>query len=144
MLEPTIDFALSPLARARICRALVVAAMGAVAGSAWADQDVMSSDGQWKLHAKMPDTLAVKKPTEALIDVTPAAGGKGCPNLGSVVFEMPSHGHGGDMAPQSMSMDGCKFHVTDLSASMGGSWRLRLVLKSGDKSSNADFTVAAK
>jgi hypothetical protein len=144
MFKPIIASKLSPASRANLCRAALVAALGAVAGTAWADQDVMSSDGQWKLHAKMPDALTVKKSAEALIDVTPAAGGKGCPALGSVVFEMPAHGHGGDMAPQSMTMDGCKFHVTDLSASMGGSWRLRLVLKNGDKSSNADFTVPAK
>jgi hypothetical protein len=38
----------------------------------------------------------------------------------------------------------CRFHVTKLTPSMGGEWRLRLVLKDGDKSSTADFTIPAK
>jgi hypothetical protein len=57
---------------------------------------------------------------------------------------MPSHGHGGKVDPKVMSMDGCKFHVTDLSPSMGGAWRLRLVLKSEGATSNADFAISAK
>jgi len=64
--------------------------------------------------------------------------------VSSVVFEMPSHGHGGDKTPEVMTMGPCQFHVSNLSASMGGDWRLRLVLKSGDKTSNADFAISAK
>jgi hypothetical protein len=119
-------------------------AVAAFSGAAFADQDVQSSDGQWKLHAKMPASLAVKKTEEAIIDVTAAAGGKSCPTVSSVVFEMPAHGHGGDKTPEVMAMSNCQFHVSNLSASMGGEWRLRLVLKNGDKSSNADITVPAK
>jgi len=118
--------------------------LGALAGAAHADQDVKSNDGQWNAHAKMSSTLGIKQVTDATIDVTPAGGAKGCPSLDTVVFEMPAHGHGGDAIPQVMSMGACKFHVTNLSASMGGEWRLRLVLKSGDKSSYADFTIPAK
>ncbi len=128
----------------RLVRALPLLALGAFAGSALADQDVTSSDGQWKLHARMADAVAVRKSAEAIIDVTPAAGAKGCPSVSSVVFEMPAHGHGGDLSPQMMEMGKCQFHVSDLSASMGGAWRLRLVLKSGDRTSTADFNVSAK
>jgi hypothetical protein len=105
---------------------------------------VQSSDGLWKLHAKVDDALSVRKSAEAVIDITPAAGGKGCPTVSSVVFEMPAHGHGGDKDPQSMTMGTCSVHVSDLVPSMGGAWRLRLVLKSGDKTSNADFSIPAK
>jgi hypothetical protein len=112
--------------------------------SAWADQDVQSSDGQWKLHAKVADTVAVGGMSQAVVDVKPAAGGKGCPTVGSVVFEMPSHGHGGKVDPKVMSKEGCQFQVSDLSPSMDGAWRLRLVLKSDGKTSNADFAITAK
>jgi hypothetical protein len=127
-----------------LSRALPLLALGAIATAAHADQDVLSSDGQWKLHAKIVDSLGVKKAAEAVIDITPAAGGKGCPTVSSVVFEMPSHGHGGDKDPTSMAMGSCSVHVSDLVPSMGGAWRLRLVLKSGDKTSNADFAIPAK
>ena len=112
--------------------------------SAWADQDVQSSDGQWKLHAKVANTVAVGGMSQAVVDVKPAAGGKGCPTVGSVVFEMPSHGHGGKVDPKVMSKEGCQFQVSDLSPSMDGAWRLRLVLKSDGKTSNADFAITAK
>lgn len=125
-------------------RALPLLALGAFSGAALADQDVQSSDGHWKVHAKISDSLAVKSTAEATIDVAPAAGGKGCPTVGGVLFEMPSHGHGGDKDPAVMSSGACQWHVTNLVPSMGGAWRLRLVLKDGDKSSNADFPVSAK
>jgi len=118
--------------------------LGTMAGRAQADQDVLSSDGQWKLHAKLADAFGVKKATEAVVDITEAKGGKACPEVSSVVFEMPAHGHGGDLAPQSMAMGKCQFHISDLSASMGGAWRLRLVLKSDGKTSTADFPISAK
>jgi hypothetical protein len=130
----------SPVA-ARVAAAIALAAM---ALPALADQDVQSSDGQWKLHAKVADSLAVGASSEAMVDVSPAGASKGCPAVGSVVFEMPAHGHGGKVDPKVMSMDGCHFHVTDLNPSMGGAWRLRLVLKSDGKTSNADFPVSAK
>jgi len=123
---------------------LALLALGALAGPAQADQDVMSSDGQWKLHAQIPASVGVNKDAEVIVDVTPAAGGKACPELGSVVFEMPAHGHGGKKDPQSMSMGTCQFHISDLNASMGGDWRLRLVLKSGGKTSTADFPISAQ
>ena len=119
-------------------------ALAALAAPAFADQDVTSSDGQWKLHAKLADSVAVGKSSEAMINVTAAAGAKGCPTVSSVVFEMPSHGHGGNVDAMVMSMSGCQFHVTDLNPSMGGAWRLRLVLKADGKTSNADFPVTAK
>jgi len=112
--------------------------------AAYADQDVKSNDRMWNAHAKMSNTLGIKQVTDATIDVTPVGSAKGCPSLDTVVFEMPAHGHGGDAIPAVMNMGACKFHVTNLSASMGGDWRLRLVLKSGDKSSYADFTIPAK
>ena len=127
-----------------IPRALLPVLMLSVFGVALADQDVQSSDGQWKLHAKLVDSLMVKKSAEALIDITSAAGGKGCPTLKSVAFEMPAHGHGGDVEPKFMSAGNCRFHITNLSPSMDGAWRLRLVLLSADKTSNADFTIPAK
>jgi hypothetical protein len=114
------------------------------AGSVRADQDVQSSDGQWKLHAKLADSLTVGSMSQALVEVSPAAGGKLCPSVGSVVFEMPAHGHGGKVDPKVTSKDGCQFQVSDLSPSMGGAWRLRLVLKSEGKTSNADFAITAK
>jgi len=119
-------------------------ALLAIGAQAHADQDVTSSDGAWKLHAKVVDSIGVKKSGEAVIDITPAAGGKACPTVSSVVFEMPAHGHGGDKDPSSMTMGTCSVHVSDLVPSMGGAWRLRLVLKSGDKTSTADFAIAAK
>ena len=128
-------------------RALPIALTGtlfAFAGGAQADQDVKSSDGMWMLHAKMADSFGVKKVSEVVIDVTPVGMAKGCPTVSSVVFEMPAHGHGGDKTPEVMSMGTCQFHVSNLSASMGGEWRLRLVLKAGDKTSDGDFTVSAK
>jgi hypothetical protein len=133
-----------PLAVSAGLRALPALALLALAGSAHADQDVQSSDGMWKLHAKVVDSLAVKSTGEAVIDITPAAGGKGCPTVSSVVFEMPAHGHGGDKDPQSMKMGTCTVHISDLAPSMSGAWRLRLVLKSGDKTSTADIAIAAK
>jgi hypothetical protein len=116
----------------------------AFCGAARADQDVTSSDGQWKLHAKVPSSFSVKGSGEAIIDVKPAAGGKGCPTVSSVVFEMPAHGHGGGKTPEVMTMDACQFHVSNLAPTMGGAWRLRLVLKDGAKTSNADFDIGAK
>lgn len=130
-----------PGMRARILPMLLAAAL---AGPALADQDVKSADGMWKLHAKVADSLTVGGMAQAVVDVTPAAGGKACPTVGSVVFEMPAHGHGGKVDPKVMSMDGCQFHVTDLSPSMAGDWRLRLVLKNDGKTTNADFPVSAK
>jgi hypothetical protein len=130
--------------RRATARAALTAAAFFLAGSAFADQDARSSDGQWNLHAKVADSLAVGASAEALVDVSPAGGGKACPTVGSVVFEMPAHGHGGKVDPKVSSLDGCHFKVTDLSPSMGGAWRLRLVLKSDGKSSNADFNVNAK
>lgn len=118
--------------------------LGAFAGTALADQDVKTSDGMWSVHAKMADSLAVKQMGEAVIDVSPVGMAKGCPTVSSVVFEMPAHGHGGTVDPKSMSSGTCQWHVTDLSPSMGGDWRLRLVLKSGDKTTNADFSIPAK
>jgi hypothetical protein len=125
-------------------RTLPALAVLALSGAAHADQDVQSSDGMWRLHAKVVDSLSVKSPAEAVIDITPAAGGKGCPTVSSVVFEMPAHGHGGGKDPQSMAMGSCTVHVSDLVPTMGGVWRLRLVLKSGDKSSTADISIPAK
>jgi hypothetical protein len=123
----------------------IAAALSATALPALADQDVQSSDGKWKLHAKVDASLAVGSSAQAIVDITPAAAGtKGCPEVSSVAFEMPSHGHGGKVSPEVMAMSGCQFHVTDLSPSMGGAWRLRLVLKSEGKSSTADIDIAAK
>jgi hypothetical protein len=135
--------AVRPLRGLAAC-ALPLLALAALSGPARADQDVQSSDGQWKLHAKVADTLPVGNLSQALVDISPAAGGKSCPAVSSVVFEMPSHGHGGKVDPQVMATEGCQFHVTDISPSMGGAWRLRLVLKNGDKTSNADFSIGAK
>jgi hypothetical protein len=128
----------------RVLPLLAVGGFLGFAGAVHADQDVKSSDGMWTLHAKMADSFAVKKSSEALIDVAPVGMAKGCPAVSSVVFEMPAHGHGGSVDPMSMSSGTCQWHVTDLNPSMGGEWRLRLVLKAGDKTSNADFTVNAK
>ena len=125
-------------------RMVPVAALFALAGVAYADQDVQSSDGQWKVHAKISDSLGVKKSSEAMVDISAAGMAKGCPKVASVAFEMPSHGHGGDVDPKAMSMGACSWHVTDLEPSMAGAWRLRLVLKDGDKTSNADISVTAK
>jgi hypothetical protein len=130
--------------RKRFPKLLPMLALCAFSGAVRADQDVQSSDGQWKLHATLADTLAVKKSSEAMVDVKSSSGAKACPKVSSVVFEMPAHGHGGDIDPKVMSMGECSWHVSDLSPSMGGAWRLRLVLKSGDKTSNADFPVTAK
>jgi len=129
---------------ATLSRLVPAIALATLVTAAHADQDVTSSDGAWKLHAKVVDSIGVKKSGEAIIDITPAAGGKACPTVSSVVFEMPAHGHGGDKDPQSMTMGTCTVHVSDLVPSMGGAWRLRLVLKSGDKTSTADFAIAAK
>ena len=118
--------------------------LGAFAGTVQADQDVQSSDGQWKVHAKIADTLAVKKSSEAMIDISAAGMAKGCPKVASVAFEMPAHGHGGDVDPKVMSAGMCSWHVTDLVPSMSGAWRVRLVLKDGEKTSNADLAVTAK
>lgn len=114
------------------------------AGVAWADQDVQSSDGQWKVHAKISDSLPVKKTSEAMVDISAAGMAKGCPKVASVAFEMPAHGHGGDIDPKVMAAGSCSWHVMDLEPSMAGAWRLRLVLKDGDKTSNADIAVTAK
>lgn len=119
-------------------------AIFAFAGLAYADQDVQSSDGQWKVHAKISDSLAVKKSSEAMVDISAAGMAKGCPKVASVAFEMPAHGHGGDVDPKVMSAGSCSWHVMDLEPSMAGAWRLRLVLKDGDKTSNADIAVTAK
>ncbi|HYA65328.1 MAG TPA: hypothetical protein VEE84_01475 [Burkholderiaceae bacterium] len=125
-------------------RLVPLVAMAAFAGGVSADQEVQSSDGQWKVHAKVADSLAVKKSGEAMIDITAAGMAKGCPKVTSVAFEMPAHGHGGDVDPKVMSMGACSWHVTDLEPSMSGAWRLRLVLKDGDKTSNADIAITAK
>lgn len=127
-----------------LAKLAAAAALAALCAAAHADQDVKSSDGRWKLHAKLNDSLAVGSSAEAIIDVAPAAGGKGCPSVGQVLFEMPAHGHGGDKTPEVMEMGDCEFHVTNLSPSMDGAWRLRLVIKDGGKSSTADFNVSAK
>ncbi|SPE23226.1 hypothetical protein SBBP1_210020 [Burkholderiales bacterium] len=114
------------------------------AGAVQADQDVKSSDGMWTLHAKGSDSLVVKKSAEAMIDISPVGMAKGCPKVSSAAFEMPAHGHGGDIDPKVMSTGECSWHVSDLSPSMAGDWRLRLVLKSGEKTTNADFAFSAK
>jgi len=121
-----------------------VLALAVFAGAAQADQDVKSSDGMWSVHAKVPSSLAVKKSAEATIEVSPVGMAKGCPTVSSVAFEMPAHGHGGDVDPKVMSAGTCTWHVSDLSPSMAGDWRLRVVLKSGDKTTNADIAVPAK
>lgn len=118
--------------------------LAAFAGAVQADQDVQSSDGQWKVHAKIADSLPVKKTSEAMIDISAAGMAKGCPKVSSVAFEMPAHGHGGDIDPKVMSSGACSWHVTDLEPSMSGAWRLRLVLKEGERTSNADIAVTAK
>jgi len=125
------------------------AALGAAvillaAGAARADQSVSSSDGAWKAQATMGDSLAVKEHSTAIVKISPAAGGASCPTVASVLFEMPSHGHGGSVDPQSAAAGTCTWKVTDLVPSMGGDWRLRLVVKDGGKSSNIDFMVMAK
>jgi len=130
--------------RARGHAALATALLLALCAGARADQSVTSSDGQWKLHAKLAGSFAVQGTGQAIIDITPAAGGKGCPTVSSVVFEMPAHGHGGGKTPEIMTMGTCEFHVTDLAPTMGGAWRLRLVLKDAGKTSNADFDISAK
>jgi len=119
-------------------------ALGICASAARADQDVQSSDGQWKVHAKVADALAVQKSSEAAIDIAPVGANKTCPSVSSVVFEMPAHGHGGSVDPKSKSTGPCQWQVTDLNPSMAGAWRLRLVLKSGDKTSNADIALPAR
>ena len=119
-------------ARARVLRGLArsvlpVLALGTFSTMASADQDVTSSDGAWKLHVKVEDSFKVKSSGQAIVDITPAAGGKGCPSVSSVVFEMPAHGHGGGKEPESMTMGSCTVHVSGLMPTMDGSWRLRLV-----------------
>lgn len=123
---------------------MIAASLAFAAGTALAGESVKSSDGAWKATADMPATLAVKKKAEAMVDIASATDGSKCPKLVSVAFEMPSHGHGGDVEPKAMAMSGCSFHVSDLVPSMDGQWRLRLVLKDGDKSSTVDFPVQAK
>jgi len=125
-------------------RVVAALALLSLAATVQADQDVQSSDGAWKLHAKVVDAFEVSSAAEAVIDITPAAGGKGCPTVSSIVFEMPAHGHGGGKDPESMAMGTCTVHVSELVPTMGGTWRLRLVLKSGDKTSTADFSIPAK
>jgi hypothetical protein len=92
----------------------------------------------------VPDSLAVKKSAEATIEISPVGMAKGCPTVSSVAFEMPAHGHGGDVDPKVMSAGTCTWHVSDLSPSMSGDWRLRVVLKSGEKTTNADIALPAK
>jgi len=143
--------------RGKYCLAALPAlAMGMITGVAYGDQDIQSSDGNWKLHATVADTLDIKKLGEAIVEITPAAGGNDCPKVSSVVFEMPAHGHGGDVDPKVHYVQNapllvargrasrCQWRITDLSPSMAGAWRLRLVLKNGDKSSDADFDINAK
>jgi hypothetical protein len=123
---------------------VLAASLALGAGPALADQTVKSSDGAWKVTGDVPATIAVKKKTEVIVDIAPVAGGSQCPKLASVAFEMPSHGHGGDVDPKAMSMGACSYHISDLVPSMDGQWRLRLVLKEGEKTSTADFAVQAK
>ena len=127
-----------------LVRALPVLALGAFAGAVHADQEVKSSDGMWMLHAKVADVLAVKKSSDATIKAMPEGMAKGCPTVSSVAFEMPSHGHGGSVEPKAAPAGECTWKITDLNPSMAGDWRLRVVLKNGDKTSNADFSVMAK
>jgi hypothetical protein len=141
---PNSHLAAAPACGSAVWRLAALALSAALAGPVLADQDVKSSDGQWKAHAKIDGALAVGKSAEAVVDISAAAGGKSCPAVSSVVFEMPSHGHGGKVDPQVMDMGNCQFHVSSLNPSMGGDWRLRLVLKADGKTSNADFAVSAK
>ncbi len=127
-----------------VMQVLPAMALAMIGLPALADQEVKSSDGQWKAHAKIADSLEVGKSHDATVTISPAAGGNGCPTVSNVLFEMPSHGHGGKINPSVMAAGGCTFHVMDLEPSMGGAWRVRLVLKSGDKTSDADFAVSAK
>jgi hypothetical protein len=124
--------------------AVAALVLGALAPLAWADQDVTSADGAWKAHAKGENTVAVGKSQELLVTVKASDGGTTCPTVASVVFEMPAHGHGGNKDPQMMAMANCQVHITDLAPSMGGDWRLRLVLKAGGKTSQIDLPLAAK
>jgi len=121
-----------------------VAAFALAATSAQADQSATSSDGAWKASSSLAGSLAVKSHAQATVKITPAAGGAACPQVANVLFEMPSHGHGGDVDPKSAAAGTCEWKITDLAPSMGGEWRLRLVVKDGGKSSNIDFMVQAK
>ena len=119
--------------------ALVLAAT-----AAQADQSATSSDGAWKADSTLASSLAVKTHAQATVKIAPAAGGATCPQVASVLFEMPSHGHGGDVDPKAAAAGTCAWNITDLAPSMGGEWRLRLVVKDGAKTSNIDFMVQAK
>jgi hypothetical protein len=129
----------------RILACSLLGLAGALAGvAAHADQSATSSDGAWKAHSNIAGSLLVKKSSEAKVMIMPGTS-KGCPQVTSVAFEMPSHGHGGDVAPKVAAAPGdCTFSVSDLSPSMAGEWRIRLVLKDGASSSNLDIMTTAK
>ena len=122
---------------------LLVAAT--VAGGARAGQSVKSADGMWTMTADT-DVVAVKKESEVMINAAGAGAPMAkCPDVDGVTFTMPAHGHGGSTTPQVMKMGACGYHVSGLTATMGGDWLLQLRLKEGSKTpTSVDFNLKAQ
>lgn len=116
----------------------------AIAGGAQAGQTVKSADGMWSLTTDT-DALAVKKESEVMIKASGTGGAMAsCPDVDGVAFTMPAHGHGGSTTPEAMKMGACSYHISGLTATMGGDWRLHLGLKDGGKKTAAEFNFKAQ
>jgi hypothetical protein len=109
------------------------------ATAALAETTASSTAGGWKAQSTLGATVTVKQNSQATVKIT----GTSCPKLDAVLFEMPSHGHGGDIAPKATAGADCSWKVSDLVPSMAGDWRLRLVVKDGATSGFIDFPIQA-
>jgi hypothetical protein len=124
---------------------LLIAAV--IAGGAQAGQSVKSADGMWTFSTDT-DMLAVNKESELTINASSAGSAMAkCPDVDGVTFTMPAHGHGGSTTPEAMKMKmgTCNYHVSGLTATMGGDWLLHLGLKEGSKATTAvEFKLKAQ
>ncbi len=104
--------------------------------------NVTSSNGRWE--ASMDRVAIGVGEHAALILSIRGVHTDGCPKLDGVILEMPQHGHGTDYKPQFVSSGLCKWRLSNVTPTMRGVWRLRLVLKYGDETSVADYEVVAQ
>jgi hypothetical protein len=99
----------------------------------------------WKVAVEDTARLIVGEPGTVKISIaSSAAGATECPKITNVVLEMPQHGHGSDYATSFLPTGSCRWKIEGITATMRGSWRLRLILEWGNTVAVADMSLAAQ
>ncbi len=99
---------------------------------------VVSSGGSWRTKLEGGPTLQVGVAASRTLRVTTASGGDPGALSASVDFLHTAMNHGGLVDPTATVGAGGAVVVSDLQASMEGSWRLTLTLQDGAKSKPAE------